>query len=254
MGLNDLVAKVTDPYERQARLYPALLALFPLIAMLELLYAPKISVLTNVLVLAGSCGGLYLLTNVCRDLGKRVEPKLYEVWGGKPTTQLLRHRDNTIEKVTKRRYHAFLANKINEPFPDKEQEATNQSAADDLYQSAVRWLLNQTRDTQKFGLLFRENITYGFRRNALGVKPIGVLISIGSLIWVILSQGVLATSMPYYIDFNSLKALTDMAVISLIISGAMLLVWVLVFTRAFVRNTAFTYAEMLLRACDALNK
>jgi len=45
--------------------------------------------------------------------------------GGKPTTQLLRHRDTTIEAVTKRRYHLFLAGKINEAFPDAAQEGSS---------------------------------------------------------------------------------------------------------------------------------
>src|SRR5215467_15946 len=130
MTLDDLVAKVTDPYERQARLYPALLALLPLLALLILLYGPRATALTGAVTVAVSCGGLYLTTNLCRELGKRLEAELYHEWGGKPTTQLLRHRDPTIESVTKRRYHAFLAGKINEPFPNKEQEAANQGAAD----------------------------------------------------------------------------------------------------------------------------
>ena len=42
MGLlDDLVAKVADPYERQARLYPALLALLPLFVVVMLLYGPE---------------------------------------------------------------------------------------------------------------------------------------------------------------------------------------------------------------------
>ena len=59
MGLlDDLVAKVTDPYDRQARLYPALLALLPLLAMVALIYGPKASALTSAATIAISCGGL----------------------------------------------------------------------------------------------------------------------------------------------------------------------------------------------------
>src|SRR3989442_9451732 len=160
MTLDDLVAKVTDPYERPARLYPALLALLPLIALIALLYGPKATALTGAVTVAVSCGGLYLMTNLCRELGKRLEGKLYQEWGGKATTQLLRHRDKTIEAATKRRYHSFLAAKINEAFPDRDQEAQNPEAADDLYQSGVRWLLNHARpdDGKKFDLIFKENV------------------------------------------------------------------------------------------------
>src|SRR6266481_2413102 len=135
MTLDDLVAKVTDPYERPARLYPALLALLPLLALVMLLYGPTATSLTGAVTVAVSCGGLYLTTNLCREFGKRLEEKLYRKWGGRPTTQLLRHRDMHIEAVTKRRYHAFLASKINHMFPDKDQEASDPTGADDVYQS-----------------------------------------------------------------------------------------------------------------------
>lgn len=61
MTLDDIVAKVTDPYDRQARLYPALLCLLPLLALVALLYAPNVSALTGVATLAVSCGGLFLM-------------------------------------------------------------------------------------------------------------------------------------------------------------------------------------------------
>ena len=47
MTLDDIVAKVTDPYDRQARLYPALLCLLPLLALVALLYAPNVSALNG---------------------------------------------------------------------------------------------------------------------------------------------------------------------------------------------------------------
>ena len=193
MTLDNLVAKVTDPYERQARLYPALLALLPLLATVVLLYAPQASSFSVALTIAVSCGGLYLLTNLCREFGKRLEEQLFQQWGGKPTTQLLRHRDKSIESVTKRRYHLFLATKINHTFPDEDQEKHNPDAADGIYQSGIRWLLNHTRpdDSKKFDLLFKENIAYGFRRNALGLKPLGLIISIVSLLWALVAADVL---------------------------------------------------------------
>ena len=85
------------------------------------------------------------MTNICREMGKRLEEKLYREWGGKPTTQILRHRDGSIDSVTKRRYHAFLAAKINAAFPDTKQEKNDPAKADEAYQSGARWLLDHTR-------------------------------------------------------------------------------------------------------------
>src|SRR6266576_2542386 len=118
MTLAFIFAYVTDPYDLSVRLYFALLCLLPLFSLIALLYAPNVSALTQVVTLAVSCGGLFLMTNICREMGKRLEEQLFREWGGKPTTQLLRHRDAVIDSVSKRRYHAFLAAKINTLFPD----------------------------------------------------------------------------------------------------------------------------------------
>jgi hypothetical protein len=254
MTLDDIVAKVTDPYDRQARLYPALLCLLPLLALVVLLYAPDVSALTGVVTLAVSCGGLFLMTNICREMGKRLEDRLYREWGGKPTTQLLRHRDGSIDSVTKRRYHAFLAAKINATFPDAEQEKSDPAKADETYQSGVRWLLDHTRpdDGKKFDLLFRENVTYGFRRNALGARPLGIAVAIGCLVLVLAKVHVFLSATGKILDWSMLRQLTPAAIACLGTSGLMLLVWLFFFTKSSLRTAAFTYAEMLLRTCDTM--
>ena len=253
MTLDDIVAKVTDPYDRQARLYPALLCLLPLLALLALLYAPNVSALKGVVTLAVSCGGLFLMTNICREMGKRLEDRLYREWGGKPTTQLLRHRDGSIDSVTKRRYHAFLAAKINVAFPDTEQEKSDPAKADEAYQSGARWLLDHTRPDggKKFDLLFRDNVTYGFRRNALGARPVGIVIAIACLVWVLAKEHVLFAG-GKIVDWSMFGQLSPPAIASLAVSGMMLLVWVFFFTKTSLRTCAFSFAETLLRTCDTL--
>jgi hypothetical protein len=253
MTLDDIVAKVTDPYDRQARLYPALLCLLPLLALIALLYAPNVSALTGVVTLAVSCGGLFLMTNICRELGKRLEERLFSEWGGKPTTQLLRYRNGVVDSVTKRRYHAFLATKINAAFPDAEQEKADPAKADEAYQSGARWLLDHTRPDagKQFDLLFRDNVTYGFRRNALGVRPLAIIIAIGCLLWTLVKEHVIGVGGKMF-DWTALTQLSPTAIASLAVSGVMLLVWLFFFTKTSLRTSAFTFAESLLRTCDIL--
>jgi len=254
MTLDDIVAKVTDPYDRQARLYPALLCLLPLVALAALLYAPNASALTGVVTISVSCGGLFLMTNICREMGKRLEEKLYREWGGRPTTQLLRHRDGSIDSLTKRRYHTFLAAKINAPFPDVDQEKSDPAKADEAYQSGARWLLDHTRPDggKKFDLLFRDNVTYGFRRNALGARPLGIVIAIGCLLWALAKEHVLFGAGGRIVDWSVVGRLPPPAIASLAVSGVMLLVWVFFFTKTSLRTCAFSFAETLLRTCDTL--
>ena len=117
MTLDDVISKVTDPYERQARLYPALLALLSLLALVMLLFGPKATALTGGLSYSILCGGLYLTTNLCRELGKRLEGESLSGMGWETYDfSLLRHRDKTIEAVTKRRYHSFWRPKSTSPF------------------------------------------------------------------------------------------------------------------------------------------
>lgn len=252
MGLIEALARIGNPYERQARVWPALLALLPLIVMIGVVYTAEASAIMNVVAVTISCGALYLFAGICRERGRNMEPKLFEEWGGKPSTQLLRHRDSTIESVTKKRYHAFLAAKINTPFPDEAEEAAAPAAADEIYQSAVRWLLNHTRDPKEFGLLLQENIAYGFRRNALGIKPVALLIAFSCGLWMMMEYHVMTPSSPFAFSTTALLNMPGTVTLSLTVSVLMLLIWGGYFTKKSARTFAFAYAETLLRACDTL--
>ena len=245
------VASITDPYDRQARLFPALLALLPLFVTVGSIYGPKLSALTNLMTVVIACGGLYLLAQISRDRGKALEGKLFAEWGGKPSTQLLRHRDPSIEAATKARYHAFLSRKLGQALPDSSQESNDPKAADDVYQSAVRWLLNHTTDHERFQLLFKENISFGFRRNALGLKPIALFLAVACVVFVLVKYDVVTAS---GWSNGFLAKLPDEAWLSLVASLAGAGIWIAFFNKQAVRVAAFTYAETLLRACDMLEK
>lgn len=162
---------ITDPYSRRARLAPALLAALPLILIVVFLF-PDIgwsnSVVFGVLVYGG---GAMFLTQLGRDRGKRIEPRLFEDWGGKPSVAMLRHRDNRLDPVTKGRYRDALEQRIDAlTFASAEEEAADPDVADAGYESATAWLLSRTRDRDRYQLLFAENVSYGFRRNLFALK------------------------------------------------------------------------------------
>lgn len=250
MGL-DLLEKITSPYERKARLYPALLALVPVLTLVIGLYGVAFEVGAGLIGLLSTLGILYLTASVVRGLGKRLESSLFDEWGGKPTTQILRHRDKTIDPVTKIRYHTFLAKHLAINFPSVADEEADPIAADNTYQSGIKWLLDRTRDTKTFNLLFHENIAFGFLRNCLGLKPFAIAITITTLFWVLGVHGVVTW---HGVDLNAIKWLPSGAWGSLAVSFIMLSVWMLFLTKQTAKMAAFGYAEMLLRACDVLPK
>lgn len=205
MGL-DYFLKILNPYERNARIYPAFLTFIPIVAMTGGVYGMDLEFKSTGLGLLISFGVFYLAASIVRELGKRLENSLYEGWGGKPTTQMLRHRDKTIDPVTKARYHTFCAKHLGVKFPTKAEEEADPVAADDMYQSATKWLLDQTRDTKKFQLLFDENVAYGFRRNCLGIKPFAIVISVVMFLWPLWTGEVFSV---HGFNFAKIMALSD---------------------------------------------
>src|SRR5207249_9262298 len=105
---------------------------------------------------------------------------------------------------------------------------------------------------KQFDLLFRDNITYGFRRNALGVRPLALVLGIGCLVWVLMKEHVLFGAGGQIVDRLALGQLSPAAIASLAVSGVMLLVWIFFFTKTTVRTSAFSFAQTLLRTCDTL--
>ncbi len=125
------------------------------------------------------CGLTFWLTQVARDRGKRLEPDLYQSWGGKPTSIMLRHRDRSLPDQLKERYKSLLLRQVpNIRLPSEAEENRDPAAADDAYEAAVAWLRTATRDRARFPLVAQESVYFGFRRNLLALR-LYVLLSIG---------------------------------------------------------------------------
>ena len=168
----EMLNSLFDPYDRKARLAPALLCALPLFVSLLLLVPEVGAVWAVVGGLVLYCGGAKFLTQVGRDRGKVLEPKLYASWGGKPSVAMLRHSDMRLNAPTKSRYRAFLQRAVpGLRLASPDEERISPEAAEDGYESANSWLLAQTRDRERFRLLFAENINYGFRRNVWALRP-----------------------------------------------------------------------------------
>jgi hypothetical protein len=246
-----MMGKFFDAYERPARLYPALICLSPIVAVAIGVHGAALGINSALVTLVTSFGGLFLFMSIARDLGKRLESSLYASWGGRPTTQLLRHRDMTLDRITKARYHEFLERHLNAAFPTPEEEAADPVAADDIYQSGTQWLLGKTRDKAKYPFVFRENVNYGFRRNCLGLKPIGILFGLSAMLWTMMATGALSST---GISSAAAVAASVGAKVAFLVALVIVLIWIFLITPNSVRRVAFAYGDMLLRACDTLPK
>lgn len=240
-----MLSLLIDPYSRTARLAPALIVILPAALLASAWFSAQWQTIAGLVSIATALGFLVLLSQVARDRGKKLEHDLFATWGGKPSVALLRHSDNTIDPHTKARYRVFLAKKLAIDLPSKAEENSDPAAADEKYDSCSSWLLSQTRDVQTFGVLFRENVSYGFRRNLLGLKPVGASVaivssalSVGAMVLQKLADGDTANPLVF--------ALT---VVTIGIAGF----WVCGVTRAWVRVPADAFGKQLLAACDTLD-
>lgn len=240
VGLNTLF----DQYATRARLLPALLVALPVAAVVALLFPNLYATYGTVF---GSLGivavGLFVLAHVIRANGRALEGRLFQKWGGVPSTAWLRHRDPRLDPNTKARYHKFLAAHVPElRIPSAAEEAADYRAADHAYASAVKWLLEYTRDAKLYELVFEENVSYGFRRNTLAAKPLA-LVTI--FILAIVAAWVTYSRFDGHVEHFSPEIIAAW----LVIAGDLSL-WIRLVTEAWVKDASDGYSRALLAACD----
>lgn len=238
-----------NPYDRKARLAPVLLCATPLLAPSLLLFSEIGPIWTTVSGLVLYCGGVEFLTQVGRDRGNVLEPNLHESWGGKPSVAMLRHSDTRLIAPTKYRYRTFLQSALHElTLASPEEERIDPKAADEGYQSAISWLLAQTRNRGRFGLLFAENINYGFRRNVWALKRWAFVVEVCAFITVVWAVFETWTGE----TLTTFRAIGPEVWVNLIIISMHSLLFTLKIRPAWVRIAADAYALQLLAACDIL--
>lgn len=236
-----------DPYDRQARLYPALLATSPVVLGAVLLFPGSkwTDALPALVAFAGGCGFLMLMAQIARDEGKRAEARWFAEQGGKPSVAMLRHRDPRIAAPQKARYHAFLSTNVPDlRLPSPEEEREDPRAADDAYQAGVAWLLERTRDKSKFALLFRRNVEYGFRRNLTALRGMALTMDAGLGLTLLALFGAASAGLVTPAPRPAWAVLAAAAVHALA-------AW-RVLTPAWVHRASDEYGRQLLAACDAL--
>jgi hypothetical protein len=184
------VIGLPDYYSIRARLFPAILAAVPLLALIAVCVSLDGLNLSQLLVTLAIVVVLYAFSDFARRRGKSIEPALIQKQGGLPSTMMLRHRDETFSAREKARYLGFIAKQLKEKVPSAADEAADPAAADAFYARAASWLRANTRDNKRFNILFDENITYGFHRNLFGLKWLAlaanvlvVFITIFLLVW-----------------------------------------------------------------------
>jgi hypothetical protein len=189
--------------------------------------------------LALVCGLPLLLGQLGRSRGRRLEPGLFERWGGKPSVQLLRWRGPT-ESAQLAYLHARIE-QITGPalrLPTAAQERTDPSGADAVYEAAGTVLRARARSLPGAELVAEENREYGFRRNMLGLRPLALAAGLAGLCGAVLHT--VLTWPPS----GSAGAAVPAALV--VVDLALLAFWLRIVRASWVEEAAWTYARRLI--------
>jgi hypothetical protein len=231
-----------DRYEWTARISPALLSALPALV-LAATWLPQVwSALGVVGGIVTTFGVTGLLSHIARDWGRRLQARYPTQMGPGSSVAVMRHSNSQIDATSKARYFAILrAHGL--PIPTPAEEANDPLAADEAYASSGAWLREQTRSTKKFPLVHEENISYGFRRNLLALKPVGLPVATAS---AVVDGLALAHHWPQLDTLFWCGAVVGAGLLMAIAA------WLFLIRVAFVADASFCYAERLLAACDSL--
>lgn len=237
--------KQFDRYGRKARLLPAVLLLLPVFVAVAAWF-PEVRTVS-----AGGAAALlwlaagFALTQLSRGAGKSIERKLWMSWDGPPTTRFLRHREGQFNPMRRRTCHRVLQRLVPDvQLPSAEEESADPAAADLAYETCVRYLIRNTRDSDRYALVFAENINYGFHRNWLGLKPLGIILALGAVV---------ASAWRLWSTWDAQAMVDPPALAGVSIGALLLLAYAFWITPGAAKTAAEAYAERLLEACEDMD-
>lgn len=245
------IEKLFDTYSLNARVKPALFMVFPVVITIFVWFEESRTWGGAIVTFIVSFGVISFVANQMSTRGNILQEKLFLKWGGAPTTIIMRHSDNRLDKYTKERYMKKLDALIPNFIPiTNEQETINPSDADEMYRTATNFLREKTRDVKKYPLVFKENISYGFSRNTRSVKVLGILFNVAALV-----------TSSYLVWYNHIKGVEkslDEVIMSipfinsglLVLLSITLFLWFFSVTNRWTEIRAFAYAKALFASCE----
>lgn len=238
---------IFDTYERRARLYPALLVLLPG-ALGVTSWLSENGGLGGIVGGAVACAALAAFAGqIARDLGKRREPELFRTWGKAPSVRALSYDAGVFDDQTLRRIHNVLHGlDSNLQFPsNREDELSDPAAADSVYLSASELLLSQTRNRDTFGLVFEENVNYGYRRNLWAMKGAGLVFAVLGVVSCVWKLAMIVVSE---------AEITITPLIGIAVGVTLGCLWVTRINERWVRTAADAFARQLCLAAQAIGR
>jgi hypothetical protein len=233
-----------DQYDRRARLMPALLVILPAALTVIALAPGAVLGWGGGIALIVQAGGSFLLAQFVGDIGKRKEPKLFEHFGGRPTERMLCHEHAPNKVLLAERHRKLVALFPKIKLPTAAAEKKDPKAALDAYTACMDKVRGMVRtEKTKYADVHRENINYGFRRNLWALKPWGIIVTV-------VATAIVSAELVGHVMAREPIPMEQPVVLG--IDVLLLLAWIFVITREWVKRAAILYAERLLETLDTL--
>lgn len=233
-----------DDFTFNARVMPVLVIMLPVIAFGICKGVINRNILGVSLYITIMAIFLAFTSRIAREWGKRYEERMYLELKGMPTTIILRYSDNTLDTITKKRYHERL-NRTVDDIVLPVTEIDEIISSDEQYKSAINWLRNYANSNREIETrVYQELKEYNFWRNLYGSKFIAVgLYSLIAVREFFLIQNfnfkkMLVQPYPIYVSF-----------LIMILSIILILCTV---NKKTVKRKAFDYAKTLVEVCERL--
>ncbi|MFJ9180875.1 hypothetical protein [Streptomyces sp. NPDC102360] len=235
-----------DDYERRARLSPALLALLPINFALAVLGLSKAPVVVSVLTALSLAGGPIVLAELVRHQGRKVQETLWTSWGGPPTVQKLRLRQEEQNSLQRETWRQAVSSVAGIELYSARRERANKAKADEVIEVAVGQIRSLTRGEARFPLVRAENRSYGFHRNLYGIRWVGRTTAL------LVVLGVLAY-MLWLANVDHQPVLTIVNALALFTTAGCLVIWSVLPSSERTKSAAERYAYELLQAAVVLD-
>lgn len=241
------IREAFDDFVIAARIKPVITAGIPLLLMVFFNGVVKCKWMEAGIGLALSLVVISFAAYIVRELGKTYEEKFHKALGGMPTTIILRFSDDTIDDITKVKYHKWLNEKIPDlQLPESEEEENLDSKSDSKYESVTKHLrIYANSHREQFPRVYQELKKYNYWRNLYGCKWYAL-----SIYAILAIREILMVDKFGIADIfrNPVPKYTMLLV---------LVVWSILFcsivSQKTVKRNAFDYAKTLLETVDVMS-
>jgi hypothetical protein len=221
-----------DLYEIKARVVPSIIILLPFIILILMWigfdkYDATSSVFTGIIgiVTLYACGQLFA------KMGRNMQIILFKKWGGTPSIQIIRWKDNTLSNEQKENIINKVKKILEYEMPTLEEEENDPKVADDRRDMIFKDIRSYLYENESKGL-WREHLAeYGFARNLIAPSYIAGLL------------GMISGAAALYKYYESSEAHWVWYGIVCCIWSISFIIGRHTFLLSFTRHMAFRYAE-----------